>query len=92
MCFCCLVSHIRREPEADTKDAAEASEAAAAEQKTESSATGGHIEAQVVVGPGLLVHGPGLRVHTGGGGSAAAKTSGLCDFSQRITPKYSFIR
>ena len=26
----CLVSHIRREPEAETKDAAEASEAAAA--------------------------------------------------------------
>jgi len=33
MCSCCLVSHIRREPEAETKDAAEASEAAAEQQK-----------------------------------------------------------
>ena len=30
MCSCCLVSHIRREPEAETDDAAEASEVAAA--------------------------------------------------------------
>ena len=27
MCSCCLVSHIRREPGAETKDVAEASEA-----------------------------------------------------------------
>ena len=33
MCSCCLVSHIRREPEAETKDAAKASEAAAVEQQ-----------------------------------------------------------
>ena len=33
MCPCCPISHIRREPEAETKDAAEASEAAAAEQQ-----------------------------------------------------------
>jgi len=30
MCSCCLVSHIRHEPEAETKDVAEASEAAVA--------------------------------------------------------------
>jgi len=33
MCSCCLVSHIRREPEAETKDAEEAPEAAAAEKQ-----------------------------------------------------------
>jgi len=33
MCSCCLVSHIRREPEAETKDAVGASEATAAEQQ-----------------------------------------------------------
>jgi len=33
MCSCCLVSHIRREPEAETKDSMETPEAAAAEQQ-----------------------------------------------------------
>jgi len=33
MCSCCLVSHILREPEAETNDAAGASKAAAAEQQ-----------------------------------------------------------
>ena len=33
MCSYCPVSHIRREPEAETKDFAEASEAAAAKHK-----------------------------------------------------------
>jgi len=41
MCSCCLASHIRLKPEAKTKDAAKASEAAAAEQQKQAAKTSG---------------------------------------------------
>jgi len=64
MCSYCLVSHIRREPGTETKDAAEASEAAAEEQQKHQKLGQGR-DMRRGFGEG------------GGGASAAAKTKQL---------------
>ena len=87
MCSCCLVSHICREPEAETEEAAGASEAGPSSRSRPprpadlGTMTRGGVRRQ----NGRF--GGNFEGSGGGGASAAAKTSGLGNYDKSATPE-----